>query len=464
MKNRLNLSLLALLVTGATAITGCKKGGGDSIIDPIVDPAVPATLADAFFDKVSYRGAFGTTDWTASWTNFTPKTTVYGATTVTLSGDISANMTLDASVVYLLKGFVYVKSGATLTIPAGTVIRGDKVSKGTLVVTRGGKVNAEGTAAKPIVFTSNEAAGSRAPGDWGGIIILGKSTNNIPGGEGLIEGGLTLPEGNHGGTIPDDNSGVLKYVRVEFPGIAYTTNNEINGITFGSVGSKTVVDYVQVSYSGDDSFEWFGGTVNAKHLVSIANVDDVFDFDNGFSGRLQYLVAQRNPELADQAGQSNGIESDNSDKVFDSNPRTRPVLSNVTIIGPGVTADAKHEYANLWRKGSKMILANSIFIGFKYGIDVRNVETSNALVDGSSLIKNNIYQAFTADREVVAGGFTAGAASFATAAEFKTYLTSKGNTFSDATAAATLLENPFSLTAPNFLLKAGSSASAGATF
>lgn len=464
MKNRLNLSLLALLVTGATAITSCKKSGGDAIIDPIVDPSVPATLADAFFDKVSYRGAFGTTDWTASWTNFTPKTTVYGATTVTLSGDISANMTLDASVVYLLKGFVYVKNGVTLTIPAGTVIRGDKVSKATLVVTRGGKINAEGTAAKPIVFTSNEAVGNRAPGDWGGIIILGKSTNNIPGGEGLIEGGLTLPEGNHGGNIPDDNSGVLRYVRVEFPGIAYATNNEINGITFGSVGSKTVVDYVQVSYSGDDSFEWFGGTVNAKHLVSIANVDDIFDFDNGFSGRLQFLVAQRNPELADQAGQSNGIESDNSEKVWDSNPRTRPVISNMTLIGPGVTADAKHEYANLWRRGSKMILANSIFIGFKYGIDIRDKETGDALVattEGNSLIKNNIYQSFIAGKDIVADGTTP---SFANVDLLKTYLTSKGNTFIDATAAAALLESPFSLTAPNFLLKAGSSAAAGATF
>ncbi|MBC8987333.1 hypothetical protein H9X96_16300 [Pedobacter sp. N36a] len=464
MKNRLNLSLLALLVTGATAITSCKKGGGDAIIDPIVDPSVPATLADAFFDKVSYRGAFGTTDWTANWTNFTPKAAAYGTPTVTLSGDISANMTLDASVVYLLKGFVYVKNGVTLTIPAGTVIRGDKVSKATLVVTRGGKINAEGTAAKPIVFTSNEAVGNRAPGDWGGIIILGKSTNNIPGGEGLIEGGLTLPEGNHGGNIPDDNSGVLKYVRVEFPGIAYATNNEINGITFGSVGSKTVVDYVQVSYSGDDSFEWFGGTVNAKHLVSIANVDDIFDFDNGFSGRLQFLVAQRNPELADQAGQSNGIESDNSEKVWDSNPRTRPVISNMTLIGPGVTADAKHEYANLWRRGSKMILANSIFIGFKYGIDIRDKETGDALVattEGNSLIKNNIYQSFIAGKDIVADGTTP---SFANVDLLKTYLTSKGNTFIDATAAAALLESPFSLTAPNFLLKAGSSAAAGATF
>ncbi|WP_316824966.1 hypothetical protein [Pedobacter miscanthi] len=460
MKNKLNLGLLAILVAGAAVVSGCKKDG-----TPVEEPTKQdssESLADAFFDKVSYKGAFGSTDWTASWTNFTPKVTVYAEATETLQGSIDANRTLDATKVYKLVGFVYVKEGVTLTIPAGTVIRGDKDSKATLVVTRGGKLIADGTAAKPIVFTSNQAVGSRAPGDWGGIIILGRSTNNIPGGTGLIEGGLTLPEGNHGGNVPADNSGTLKYVRVEFPGIAYATNNEINGVTFGSVGSGTTVDYVQVSYSGDDSFEWFGGTVNAKHLVSIANVDDVFDFDNGFSGKLQFLVAQRDPSLADQAGQSNGIESDNSEKVFDSSPRTRPIISNMTLIGPGnVAVDAKHEYANLWRRGSKMILANSIFIGFKFGIDIRDKETGDALTDGTSLIKNNIYQSFTAGKDVVADGATL---SFSSADLLKTYLTGKGNTIIDETAAAALLNAPFSLTAPNFTVKAGSAAATGATF
>lgn len=464
MKNKLNLSLLAILVVGATAFTGCKKNNSGPVEEPPTSE-VPAALGDAFFDKVAYKGAFGTTDWTANWTNFIPKTTVYGATSETLSGTISANRTLDASKVYLLTNFVYVADGVTLTIPAGTVIRGDKNTKGTLVVTRGGKLIAEGTANNPIVFTSNQAVGSRAPGDWGGIIILGKSSNNIPGGTGLIEGGLTLPQGNHGGTDIEDNSGILKYVRVEFPGIAYTTNNEINGVTFGSVGSKTVVDYVQVSFSGDDSFEWFGGTVNAKHLVSIANVDDVFDFDNGFRGRLQFLVAQRDPLLADQAGQSNGIEADNSETVWNSSPRTRPVISNMTVIGPGTVAvDAKHEYANLWRRGAKMILANSVFIGFKYGIDIRDKETGDALTDGSSLIKNNVYQSDLVGfptKEVVADG---GTPSFATSDLLRTYLTANGNTFINPTAAAALFTSPFNLTAPNFVLAGGSAVAAGATF
>lgn len=462
MKNNLNLSLIATLMAGATIFSSCSKDG-----DPIIDPVTPpvgesnASLADSFFEKVTYKGAFGTADWTTSWTNFSPKTTVYGAATETLSGTISANRTLDATKVYLLSGFVYIADGVTLTIPAGTVIRGDQISKGTLVVTRGGKLNAEGTAAKPIVFTSNKDAGQRAPGDWGGIIMLGKAPNNVPNGTGLIEGGLTVPFGNHGGTDATDNSGILKYVRVEFPGIAFQLNNEINGITFGSVGSGTTIDYVQVSYSGDDSFEWFGGTVNAKHLVSIANVDDIFDFDLGYSGKIQFAVAQRDPALADQAGQSNGIESDNSEKDFTVGPRTAPVISNMTIIGPGKTnVDARHEYANLWRRGSKMILGNSIFIGFKYGIDIRNTETGAALTDGSSLIKNNIYQSFTPANEVVASS-----TSFASADLLKTYLTGKGNTIIDETAAAALLNSPFTLTAtPNFTLKSGSAAATGASF
>lgn len=461
MKKQINLSLIALLMAGSTAFTGCSKNG-DSTPEVTVPTESNASLADSFFDKVTYKGAFGSTDWTANWTNFAPKTTVYGTATETLSGTISANRTLDASKVYLLSGFVYIADGVTLTIPAGTVIRGDQVSKGTLIVTRGGKLIADGTATKPIVFTSNKAVGDRAPGDWGGIIVLGKSTNNIPGGTGLIEGGLTTPEGNHGGTDVADNSGILRYIRVEFPGIAFQPNNEINGVTFGSVGSGTTVDYVQVSYSGDDSFEWFGGTVNAKHLLSIANVDDVFDFDNGFSGKLQFLAGQRDPSLADQAGQSNGIESDNSATDFTIAPRTRPVISNMTIVGPGNTnVDTKHEYANLWRRGSEMVLANSVFIGFRYGLDIRDKETGDAITAGTSLIKNNIYQSYTAGKDIVADGTVL---SFATVDLLKTYLTAKGNLTIDETAAAALLTSPFSLTAPNFTLKSGSAAATGASF
>jgi hypothetical protein len=470
MKSNFNLGMIAALMAGTAVISSCSKdNGGGVIVDPTKPAESDASLADSFFEKVAYKGAFGTTDWTANWTNYNPKTTVYGDATVTLSGTISANMTLDATKVYLLQGFVYVADGVTLTIPAGTVIRGDQNSKGSLVITRGGKLMAEGTAAKPIVFTSNKAVGQRAPGDWGGVIVLGKSINNIPTGQGIIEGGLTAPFGYHGGKDAADNSGTLKYIRIEFPGIAFAKDNEINGLTMGSVGSGTTIDYVQVAYSGDDSYEWFGGTVNAKHLVSIANVDDVFDFDNGFSGKLQFLVGQRDPLLADQAGQSNGIESDNSAADFTTGPRTRPVISNMTIIGPGVDSDDKHENANLWRRGSKMVLANSIFVNTRFGVDIRDKETGDALTDGTSLIKNNIYSTVrdvnkknkAGNPEVIASGTIP---SFATVDLLKTYLTSKGNVIIDKSAADALLTTPYSLTAPNFTLKAGSVAATGATF
>ncbi len=472
MKNLKSKFLIASLI-GITAITACKKKAQEDA--PIEVPNTTETLSNSFFDKVAYRGAFGATDWTSGWAKFDPKNEVYPVTTETLSGNITANTTLDANKVYLLSGFVYVKAGATLTIPAGTIIRGDKATKATLIVTKGGKLVAEGTVTKPIVFTSNLPIGSRAAGDWGGIILLGKAQNNIPGGLGTIEGGVNVASdpvgtGEHGGTDAADNSGILKYVRLEFPGVAFQPNNEINGLTLGSVGTGTTLDYIQISYSGDDAFEWFGGTVNAKHLIATATTDDVFDFDNGFVGKLQFCVAQRDPKLADQAGQSNGIESDNSDKVFNSSPRTQPIISNMTLVGPVESSaalanvDAKHENGNLWRKGTKMILGNSIVIGFKFGIDIRDKETGDALSDKTSMITNNFYQSYVSGKDVIVSGNTTSGPSFTDVNILKTLLTANGNEILTEASSQTLLSNPFNLTAPSFLLKTGSAASSGAKF
>ena len=182
---------------------------------------------------------------------------------------------------YLLKGWVYIAKGAELTIEPGTIIKGDKQTKAALIAERGGKLIAKGTASEPIVFTSEEAAGSRKPGDWGGIILCGNARNNQT--DMQIEGG---PRTHHGGNDDADNSGVLSYVRIEFAGYPFQKDKEINGLTFGSVGSGTQIDHVQVSYSNDDSFEWFGGTVNCKYLVAYKGWDDDFDTDNGFSGKV----------------------------------------------------------------------------------------------------------------------------------------------------------------------------------
>ena len=229
---------------------------------------------------------------------------------------------------YLLKGWIYVANGSELTIEPGTIIKGDKETQASLIVEPGGKLIAQGTKEAPIVFTSEQPQGQRKPGDWGGLIVCGNAKNNQ--GVQQIEGG---PRTKHGGDNDADNSGVLSYVRVEFAGYPFQKDKEINGITFASIGSGTQVDHLQVSYSNDDSYEWFGGSVNAKYLVAYSGWDDDFDTDNGYSGNVQYGLVVRNPRLADTS-QSNGFESDNCADGAEVSPFTTATFSNITFIGP----------------------------------------------------------------------------------------------------------------------------------
>lgn len=292
---------------------------------------------------------------------------------------------------YLLKGWVYVANGAELTIEPGTVIKGDKASKAAIIVERGGKLVAQGTSQLPIVFTSAQPKGSRKPGDWGGIVICGKAPNNQN--EMQIEGG---PRTKHGGQDPADNSGVLSYVRIEFAGYPFQANQEINGLTLGSVGQGTKIDHVQVSYANDDAFEWFGGTVNCSYLVSYKNWDDDFDTDNGYVGRVQFGVSVRDPRLADTSN-SNGFESDNWKDGTNLSPMTAPVFSNMTFIGPMAmvqdfvnesgagkyidggdynpnngSALGKFQAAMHLRRYTGLSCFNSLAIGFPVGLIVEN--------------------------------------------------------------------------------------------
>lgn len=289
---------------------------------------------------------------------------------------------------YVMKGWIYIEDGASLTIEPGTVIKGDKETKAALIVQRGGKLYAQGTASQPIVFTSNQPKGQRKPGDWGGLILCGRAKNNQ--GEMMIEGGPNAP---HGGSNDDDNSGVLSYVRCEFAGYPLKADQEINGITFGSVGRGTKVDHLQVSYCNDDSYEWFGGSVNAKYLVAYHGWDDDFDTDNGFSGKLQYLLAVRHPKIADTSV-SNGFESDNNSSASTEEPYTSCVFSNVTLVGPMGQADdfdntsqyidggnmnpnngskvGIFQAAMQIRRNSRLNCFNSVAIGFPVGLIVEN--------------------------------------------------------------------------------------------
>ncbi len=326
-------------------------------------------LQNSFFDQVNYVGAFGTVNWTEGWANFDPQTTVYPSTTVTINaGNITTNTTWTAGNVYLLNGWVYVKAGATLTIEPGTIIRGSKNNQGALIIEKDAKLNAIGTQDEPIIFTSNEATGSRDYGDWGGVIILGNAVINVAGGSSTIEGGVGS---TYGGTNDADNSGTLKYVRIEFPGIAFSPNNEINGLTMGGVGNATTIDYVQVSYSGDDSFEWFGGTVNAKHLIALRGYDDDFDTDFGFRGKVQFGVSLRDPAVADVSG-SNSFESDNDGSGSANTPKTHPIFSNISVFGPkvtsGTTVHTNYKRGMHLRRNTECSIYNSVFTAWLTGL------------------------------------------------------------------------------------------------
>ena len=341
--------VMSLLVLGSLFTASCKKDP-----DPVPDPVLAITSfspgAGKADDAVVINGTafdatpannkvtFGTTAATViggSTTALTVKvpagingnfpinitnakgtvtsTTQFNVTTtlvkdiVNVTGEITANTTWDATKIYLLNGYVYVTSGNTLTIPAGTIIKGDKLSKGTLIIEPGAKINAQGTADKPIIFTSNLAPGLRNLGDWGGLVLCGKAPHNLATGVTditklpQVEGG---PRTLTSAITPDpaDNSGVLSYVRIEWAGVALAPNFEINGLSLYAVGSGTKIDHVQVSFANDDSFEWFGGNVNMNYLIAYRGIDDDFDTDNGFSGNVQFGLGVRDLTIADQSG------------------------------------------------------------------------------------------------------------------------------------------------------------------
>lgn len=357
----------------------------------------------AFWTPTIYKGAFPVTDnteatdWTNGWTNFDPENTAYGAPTMTVSADITSNTTWTTGTIVLLQNKIYVKNNAVLTIQAGVIIRGDKATQGTLLITKSSKIIAQGTSSNPIIFTSSEAAGSRAEGDWGGVVILGNAKNNQPGGIANIEGIVVSAESEYGGTNDQDSSGVFSYVRIEFPGIAFIPNKEINGLTFGSVGSKTKIDHVQVSFSGDDSYEWFGGTVDAKYLIAFRGTDDDFDTDYGFSGRIQFGLIVRDPDLFDAAGDSNGFESDNDATGTANFPRTQAIFSNITSIGPKrngtvtLPVGEKFERAFYIRRNSSISVFNSIAASWEKGIYLKDAGTvDNFAVNDSAVFANNL--------------------------------------------------------------------------
>jgi hypothetical protein len=380
--------------------------------------------------------------------------------TATLSGEITGSVSLSNDTIYIIEGFVYIKDGGLLFIEPGTILRGDKDSKGTLICTKTGILLAQGTPEQPIVFTSNEPEGTRAAGDWGGVIILGEAPINVPGGTAIIEGGIDTPDGDgeYGGANSADVSGGLQYVRIEYAGIAFTPGNEINGLTLGGVGNATLIDHVMVSYSGDDSFEFFGGTVNASYLISHGALDDDFDTDFGWSGKVQYAVALRDPNYADVSG-SNAFESDNDGTGSDNTPITKGVFSNVTVIGPyqSVTDVINPNYkrgAHI-RRNSELNIHNSVFTGFPFGLMIDGASCESNADSDLLEFKNNVLAGHGTNFEVAAGSLWDIDSWFADAAY--------GNS-PYATVSEILLSDPFAIGNPDLRPSAGSVLLSGADF
>lgn len=401
-------------------------------------------------------------------------------TAVEVKGNITTNTTWTADKVYTIKGFVYVQSGATLTIEKGTLIKGGakeddpsgQQQGGTLIINQGAKIMAVGTAEQPIVFTSSKEPGKRNYGDWGGVVLVGKAPHNQPGSKGP-EGGISVPGGLGTDNISTDNSGTLQYVRIEFGGIALSNsaNSEINGLTLYAVGSGTTIDHIQVSYSGDDSFEWFGGTVNAKNLIAFRGFDDDWDTDWGFTGKVQYALSLRDPKISDQS-KSNGFESDNYDPGEPATgpnaglPLTAPTFANVSnfvfntapstdFVSP---ASGAYQAAMHLRRNTSISIFNSLFVGYPQGLRLEGTATGTyANATSGALDLKGIVLSNMTDPILGAGVITKDQA----VAYFNT--AARKNETKDM---ASLLLNSanFNLSAPGFLPQATSPLLAGAVW
>ena len=294
-----------------------------------------------------------------------------------VTGGITGTENWTSTNYYVLRGAVFVEDGGTLNIAAGTRVIGEAGSVGTLIVKRGGRLNAIGTRTAPIVFTSDQPAGSRARGDWGGIILNGRAPVNLEGGEGAGEGDT----GVYGGNDPNDNSGSMRYVRVEFAGVEFSPDNELNGIAFQGVGRGGSYEFIQVHMNRDDALEWFGGTADIKYAVASNAADDSFDWTFGWSGRAQFVAITHRGDDAD-----NAIEADNNE--FNNNvlPRSNPQIYNITMCGdPDRNEGGEGPRAANLRRGTGFTIRNFLITGFKsVGFQLSDGATTSQVDNGTS--------------------------------------------------------------------------------
>lgn len=418
----MNNRFLALALCGIVAFSSCKKSDDNN--DVPVDPGP------------------------------TP------GSTIDVRGTIRTNTTWKKDFNYRLRGYVYVTDGATLTIEPGTKIVSSKDSAGVLVIYRDAKIMADGTAANPIVFTSNET--NKAPGDLGGLVIAGQATSN--GNHAVMEGGLDPAFSAFGGTDDNHNSGVLRYVRIEYAGKAVNPGDEVNGLSLYGVGRGTTIDYVEIVRGLDDAFEFFGGTVNCKHLIAYNCADDDFDMDDGYRGRIQFAVSVKDPAFTDNKGTSgdisNNFEVDNVNPAngftLSRTPITNPVLSNFTAVGPnnapgasGTSADYGHGMR--WRRGAKFLLANSIVMGSARSALVIEQDSTGSYYNQ---ILSRYYNSFLNSVGTPYAVSSTGAFLDVATLQTRTETTNLSKMF--ATASAIGLTDPFNNANPNLKPTAGS--------
>ncbi len=372
-------------------------GFGATDIVPAANTGSPFTVSgNSFIETADYVGAVdpnAATPWYIqdTWSFYAhilvnqgvDKSRNQGVITVTVTdGDLDGDGNADGDVIdwsalntYVLDGFVFVNDGQTLNIEAGTVIKGKSGTgedASALIVARGGTINANGTSTAPIIFTAeaDPLDGTSSPstrGLWGGLIILGNASLNSAPGETQIEGIPTSEtRGLYGGSIDDDNSGRLSYVSIRHGGSEIGAGNEINGLTLGGVGSGTTIDYVEVVGNADDGIEWFGGTVNAKHLIVVFQGDDGLDYDEGYRGSNQFVIVHQDP--ATGAGDRGG-EHDGGTSPETGTPFATPTFVNVTSVGKATD----NNRALTFRDNAGGSYYNSIFVDYGRGIDVEDI-------------------------------------------------------------------------------------------
>jgi len=301
-----------------------------------------------------------------------------------LRGELTTTKTLEAGSTYNLIGGYQVKGGGNLIIEEGVTINATRTIDGQpdyIIVEQGGKITAIGTKERPIVMTSTR----QQAGAWGGVHICGRAPINLAGRTGLSE----IGDAPFGGNIVDDNSGIMRYVRLEYTGFAFSETKESNGLTLYGVGNGTTLEYLQTYKGADDGFEWFGGTVNAKYLVSTHSEDDSFDWTDGWVGKGQFWVAIQDQTPPDTSGTANGdclIEADNREDNFSNTPQSHPILANITLIGNNDT-NAQQRGIRL-RAGTAVELYNVLITGKPRSVTVATDVTEASFQNGTSVIEH----------------------------------------------------------------------------